>query len=81
MDNEFLIPDIGPEVAYSDAQLLDWLQKQLDKKQYTGKIIFRWSGYGRGIRLHETTLPGSVNNVREAIVNAILKEQEDEKED
>lgn len=67
-------------MQYSDTELLDWLQKQLDKQKYTGKVIFRWSGMGRGIRLHETTLPGAVENVRQAITDAILKEQKDEKE-
>lgn len=51
---------------FSDKQRLDWLQKQLEKKQYTGKCLFRWSTTGRGFRLHETS-QGGWDSVRDAI--------------
>lgn len=57
----------------SDTEILDWLQDQLDLKQYTGKCIFRWSSTERGFRLHETMLPGAVSNVREAITNEMIR--------
>ncbi len=56
----------------SDTEMLDWLEAQLQKGEYTGKCIFRWSSNGRGFRLHETRLGGAVASVREAIENAIL---------
>lgn len=56
----------------SDTEMLDWLETQLKKSEYTGKCIFRWSNNGRGFRLHETSLDGAVDTVREAIENAIL---------
>lgn len=75
-----LVQEIVSKIAYSDTQLLDWLQEQLDKQKYTGKIIFRWSMTGRGCRLHETSQPGAVSDVRRAIAEAILKEKKDEPE-
>lgn len=56
----------------SDTEMLDWLEAQLQKDKYTGKCIFRWSNNGRGFRLHETSLEGAADTVREAIENAIL---------
>ena len=53
----------------TDKERLDWLQKQLGK--YTGKVICRNSSMGRGWRLHETSLPEAVEDVREAIDNAM----------
>lgn len=55
----------------TDKERLDFLQEMLEKKLYTGKVIFRWSSTGRGWRLHETNHYGSVDNVREAIDQAI----------
>lgn len=63
----------------SDTEMLDWLQQQLLYGRYTGRCIFRISGYGRGIRLHETSVPGAVDNVREAIYQAMLAAEKQEK--
>jgi hypothetical protein len=60
----------------TDKERLDWLQKQLDKAEYTGKCIFRWSETGRGMRLHETSLPKAVSSVRDAIDEAMIDEGE-----
>jgi len=49
----------------TDAELLNGLQARLGK--YTGKVICRWSEYGRGWRLHETGDKGAHNDVRQAI--------------
>jgi hypothetical protein len=54
----------------SDTELLDWLDKQ-SGKEYTGKVVFRWSTTGRGWRLHETSRDGAHTSVREAIRSAI----------
>ena len=51
----------------TDKERLDWLQKQLDKASYTGRCVFRWSTTDRGFRLHETSFPGAVSSVRQAI--------------
>jgi len=72
--NEVVIIESSQKEYYSDTELLDWLQEQLSKAQYTGKVIFRWSSNGRGIRLHETTQFGAVSSIRQAIINAIQKE-------
>jgi hypothetical protein len=56
---------------HSDKELLDYLQKMLDAKRYTGKCVLRWSSTGRGFRLHETSLEGSCNNIRKAISDFI----------
>ena len=55
----------------TDTERIDWLQAQLDKCQYTGMAMFRWSSNGRGIRLHETSRQGAKNTIREAIDTAI----------
>lgn len=73
------VPVSQPEKKYSDTQLLDFLQKKLDEKRYSGKIVCRWSKRfsdggrykGRGIRLHETSREDAVSDVREAIINFI----------
>ena len=59
----------------TDTQILDWLQKQLDKETYTGRCVYRQSPYGRGWRLHETTRSGSSTDVRQAIILAMMKER------
>ncbi len=61
----------------TDTELIDWLEKQNNKCKYTGTCMFRWSGTGRGWRLHETTkgAAGSAYSVRDAIRTAM----EDEK--
>ena len=54
-----------------DKERLDFLERQNDLKQYTGRCIFRWSGRGRGWRLHETSLESAVESVRQAIDEAV----------
>lgn len=66
----------SPEKVYSDTELLDWLQAQLDKTQYTGRALFRWSSTGRGMRLHETSQFGTVPSIRQAIINAIEEDRD-----
>ncbi len=61
----------------SDTEMLDWLEAQLQKGEYTGKCIFRWSITGRGFRLIETSWPGSVSTVREAIENGMAEEKKE----
>ena len=56
---------------YTDTELLDYLQQELEKEDYTGRVICRHSTTGRGWRLHETSWSGSCTNVREAIGNFI----------
>ena len=51
----------------TDKDRLDFLQKLLDEKEYTGKCILRDSLRNRGFRLHETTREGAVSDVRQAI--------------
>ena len=53
---------------YTDTELLDFLQSLNDKKFYTGKCVLRPSSTGRGWRLHETSLPNAVSDVRKAII-------------
>ncbi len=55
----------------TDTELLDWLQQQTDKSSYTGLVVFRWSACNRGWRLHETSFPMAVNDVRIAIADAM----------
>jgi len=49
----------------TDKERLDFLQSCLG--EYSGTVICRTSGTGRGWRLHETMKPGAVTNVRQAI--------------
>ena len=51
----------------SDTELLDHLQSLNDKAYYTGLCICRDSYTGRGWRLHETSHPMAVKDVRVAI--------------
>lgn len=53
----------------SDTEMLDWLQKQT--KGYGLGWIVRNSVTGRGMRLHETSLPGVKPSIREAIMDAM----------
>jgi len=62
-------------MKYTDKQLLDFLQKKNDERIYGGLCIFRDSDYGKGWRLHETKRVGAKRDVREAIGNAIDKEE------
>jgi len=50
-----------------DSELLDHLQSLNDKADYTGLCICRDSYTGRGWRLHETSHPMAVKDVRVAI--------------
>ena len=50
-----------------DTKLLDHLQRINDKADYTGLCICRDSYTGRGWRLHETSHPMAVKDVRIAI--------------
>lgn len=61
----------------TDKEMLDWLEKQNKKTQYTGKCTFRWSSNGRGWRLHETedSFKRKVHDtVRAAITEAMMNE-------
>ena len=49
----------------TDTERLDFLQKQTIG--YGRGWILRLSGYGRGWRLHETSTPDAVPDVRDAI--------------
>ncbi len=49
----------------TDKERLDFLQSHLG--EYSGQVICRKSGTGRGWRLHETLQPGAVKDVRQAI--------------
>lgn len=62
--------------SVSDTELLNFLQDMLNQKNYTGKVICRWSSGagGRGWRLHETDQPGAVTSVRQAISNMMDQE-------
>ena len=57
--------------AYTDTELLDYLQNLTYKNNYTGKVILRDSCTLRGWRLYETSAVGAVTNVRQAIINCI----------
>ena len=56
---------------FTDTELLNYLQQETEKEDYTGRVICRHSTTGRGWRLHESSWSGSVTNVREAISNFI----------
>ena len=59
----------------SDTEMLDWLQAQNDRHEYTGTCLFRWSTTGRGWRLHETLDMNAQATVRGAISAAIITEK------
>ena len=56
----------------TDTAMLDWLQQQNDKAEYTGFCTFRASTTGRGWRMHETSSDGAHQSVRCAIYEAML---------
>ena len=56
----------------SNKEMLDWLDKNM--RGYGKGWICRDSSCGRGLRLHETNLPGTKPTVREAIVDAMKRE-------
>ena len=53
--------------AYTDTQLLDFLEELNGKAEYTGQCVLRDSTTGRGWRLHETSAKSSCHSVRVAI--------------
>ncbi len=61
---------------YTDKEMLDFLQGELDKDRYTGMCIFRNSTTGRGWRLHETSMKGSISDVRQALREGMDRQQE-----
>jgi len=60
--------------GYTDTDLINFLESKNEEKRYTGLCVFRMSSTGRGWRLHETTGKDAKNTVRQAILDAILKE-------
>lgn len=60
----------------TDKELLNFLEKLNQKKMYTGKCILRLSATRRGWRLHETSGPGAVSSVRQAISDYMEIESE-----
>lgn len=55
----------------SDTEMLNWLQENM--KGYGKGWICRNSGYGRGLRVHETEMFGAKPTIREAIADAMKK--------
>ena len=70
-DNFITIPGVGTlsqtllEKALADSARLDWLDSKTGS--YTGHLVWRMSGTGRGWRLHETSIKPAYKTVREAI--------------
>jgi len=62
----------------TDTELLDFLQQELDKSAYTGKVVCRDSTTGRGWRLHESSKVNAVPDVRQAITNFMKQVKKDE---
>lgn len=52
-----------------DTELLDFLQQELDKAEYTGRVVCRKSTTGRGWRLLESSHDDTVSDIRQAIIN------------
>lgn len=59
------------KIQRTDTERLDFLQQLTEKGSYTGTVLLRNSTTGRGWRLHETSWPGAVTDVRQAIDNYI----------
>jgi len=59
-----------------DSERLDFLQRMTNHCVYTGRVIFRWSQHARGWRLHETSRPDAVADVRAAIDRAMEEEND-----
>jgi hypothetical protein len=51
----------------TDTERIDFLQYLTTYKKYTGKVILRNSESNRGWRLHESSNPEAVEDVRQAI--------------
>lgn len=64
-----------PETEFSDTALLNYLQRRLDRANYTGRCVLRESHRGHGFRLHETSAPNGVPSVREAIAAEMRAER------
>ena len=75
--NDFLKDMLYRRIAQleEDSKMLNWLEAQNEKAFYTGKCIFRWSSSGRGWRLHETDHELAATSVREAIKQAMEREE------
>lgn len=56
----------------TDTEMLDWLESHA--RGYGDGWVCRNSGTGRGLRLHETTRTDAKRTVREAIIDAMIKE-------
>lgn len=52
---------------YTDKEILDFLQAENNKARFGGKCIMLMSAFRRGWRLHESTSPGAMASIREAI--------------
>lgn len=59
-----------PNLSPTDTELLDFLQRQTKEGQ---RWIARESTAGRGFRLHVTTRPAGVPDVREALLLAMVE--------
>jgi hypothetical protein len=59
-----------PNLSPTDGELLDFLQRQTKEGQ---RWIARESNTGRGFRLHITTSPQGVPDVREALLLAMVQ--------
>jgi len=59
----------------TDSEMLDWMEAR--NGTYTGHVVFRWSGTGRGWRVHEIDSDYAdvayFSTVREAIMNAMME--------
>lgn len=58
-------------MSKTDKERIDYLQHLTDEARYTGKVVLRSSAIGRGWRLHETSKPDGVVNVRDTIDHAM----------
>ena len=65
-----------PGYKYTDKEMLDFLQEELDKSEYTGKCIFRKLPSGRGWKLQESSWEGSASDVRQAIREGMDKSKD-----
>ena len=54
-----------------DTELLDWLQSQLDRSRYSGKVECVLSGVGKGVMLVETIALNAGKDIRRAIADAM----------
>lgn len=56
----------------TDTELLNFLQRFIDQKNYTGNVIARVRSAG-GLAIQETRMPGAVPSIRDAIANLMLR--------